>query len=106
MSTGKYTLVQHSAYGYAGNPQFKFALEERSITKKQEESVKNAGGVVCANYIEASDLCEKWMYPPDVEGIVPDCKSMGTFSKKKKIDGLAIFVPTDKARGEMNAKGE
>lgn len=97
MSTGKYTVVQHSAYGYAGNPQFKYALEERSIDKKGEKRVVDAGGVVCKGYMEASNLCEKWMYPPEVLGIVPDCRSVGTFSKKK-VDGLAIFIPTDEAR--------
>lgn len=96
MST-KYTVVQHSGYGYAGNPQFQMALEERSLNKRQEKTVIDAGGVVLPGYVEASDLAERWNYPKAKMGLIPDCSSLGTFSRKK-VDGLAIFVPTEEAR--------
>lgn len=94
----KYTVVQHSGYGYGRNPQFEHGLEERALTKpSQIQRVQSVGGVVLNGYVEASELAAKWMYPKTVRGLIPDCSSVGTFSKKK-IDGLAIFVPTDEAK--------
>lgn len=106
MPRDAYTVVQHSGFGYAGNPQFQQAVEERALTTpSQIKRVEAVGGVVVEGYVAASELAEKWNYPPKVRGIVPDCSTLGTFSKKK-IDGLAIFVPTDEARRLACAKSE
>jgi hypothetical protein len=96
--SAKYTVVQHSGYGYASNPEFKYGLEERALTTpSQVKRVESVGGVVLDGYVAASELAEKWNYPPTVRTLAPDCSSLGTFSKKM-IDGLAIFIPTDEAR--------
>lgn len=98
MPLNKYTVVQHSGYGYAGDPQFQAALEERALTTpSQIKRVQQVGGVVVDGYVAAVELAETWSYADSNEGIVPDCSSFGTFSKKK-VDGLAIFVPNDQAR--------
>ena len=86
-----YTIVQHSGFGYANDPQFEQAVEERNIsTKRQFNSVKKQGGIMIGTYRAAYDLCEKINYPPKVKGIIP--RAQGTFAKAK-IDGLAIYIP-------------
>jgi hypothetical protein len=41
-----YTLVRHSAYSVAANPQFENAVELREIDRPQAYRVRAAGGVV------------------------------------------------------------
>ena len=85
------TLVQHSGYGYGNKPQFQRAVETREVrTKREQDAVLRAGGVLFETYSEAENAAEKENYPPDVEGIVPSVR--GSFSSTK-LDQLAIYIP-------------
>jgi hypothetical protein len=87
----KWTIVQHSGYGYKGNPQFKQAVETRKLdTVGQVRLVERVGGVVFDSYLEAESFAERANYPADYTGIVPDAR--GTFSKLM-IDNLRIYKP-------------
>lgn len=87
----KWAVVQHSGYGYKGNPQFKAAVETRKLqTVGEVRLVERCGGAVFDSYLEAEEFAEKANYPADVKGIVPHAK--GTFSKLC-IDGLRIYIP-------------
>ena len=85
-----YTLVQHSGFGYARNPQFKRAVEERYLSDKQAEKVKELGGLLFENYGLAHDAAEAENYPPSVQGLIP-CVA-GSFHKLE-IDGLRLYLP-------------
>jgi hypothetical protein len=90
----KWTLVQHSGFGYGGNPEFRKAVETRSLSKAAEvKKVKAAGGVVLDSYGSASDREFDENYPEEVQGLVPHCR--GTFAKTE-IDGLKIYIPAEK----------
>lgn len=87
----KWTVVQHSGYGYKGNPQFKQAVESRQVMNLTElHRVERSGGVLFDGYLEAEEFAEKANYPDDNRGIIPRVK--GTFSKNT-IDDLQIYVP-------------
>lgn len=91
LKTDKWTLVQHSGFGYSGHPQFERGLEERHVeTTAQAERVAKAGGMLFDDYIDASEIAEELMYPPGTLGLIPNAE--GTFSDKK-IGGLKIFIP-------------
>jgi len=86
-----YTLVQHTAFSVGGNPQFKAAVEERSLsTQKQVRAVERAGGLVFKTYSEAHDAAFNHNYPPGVEGLIPQAK--GKFVSRAAV-GEAIFIP-------------
>lgn len=87
----KWAVVQHSGYGYKGNPQFKKAVETRKLqTVGELRLVERCGGAVFDSYLDAEHFAEKANYPDDYKGIVPDAR--GTFSKLA-IDGLRIYIP-------------
>lgn len=87
----KWTLVQHSGYGYAGKPGFKQGLEVRSLNRKNQlTAVTKAGGMLFDSYMEAHDMMEKLMYPEDYTGIYPQFR--GTFSSHQ-VDGLRVAIP-------------
>lgn len=88
----KWTLVQHSGYGYAGKPGFKQGLEERRVDgARAQATVVKEGGVLLDTYGEAHDLAFKLMYPgDDVTGMYP--RFRGTFSHME-VDGLKVAVP-------------
>lgn len=87
----KYTLVQHSGYGYAERSEFKAAVETRMITRAAEERrVLNAGGIVLDKPSDAYRREDEENYPPGTPGLTPRAK--GSFSRKK-IDGLPIYIP-------------
>ena len=86
-----YTLVQHSGYGYAGNPQFRQGLETRELRRKgDQERVRKLGGVLFANYAEAEEAAHALMYPDDGFYLTPRFK--GTFATAV-VDGLKIAIP-------------
>ena len=86
-----YTLVQHSASGYAGDPGFARAVEERGITNRADLArVEKAGGLILESYMEAADLVMSESYPDGYEGIYPRVR--GTFARTK-LDGLRVYVP-------------
>jgi hypothetical protein len=86
-----YTLVQHSGYAYAGNPQFIRAVELRSLnTAAEVRKVEKEGGRIFETYGEASDAEYSENYPQEVQGLTP--RVQGNFSSKK-IEGQRIYVP-------------
>jgi len=89
----KWTLVQHSAYGYQAKPGWDHAVETRQIgTEVELERVKSVDGYVFDSYAEADDQEMKSNYPDGAGDTLtyPYCK--GTFSHKE-IDGLKIYIP-------------
>jgi hypothetical protein len=95
--TDKWTVVQHSGYGYNDNPQFEQAVEVRQIhTKGELRLVERVGGVLFDGYLLAEEFAEHANYPADHNGIIPAAK--GTFSKLA-IDGLKIYIPVREVAG-------
>lgn len=87
-----YTLVQHSAYGYKQDVQFKQGVESRALTSEEQVNrVKKVGGIVLTGYSEAEARAQAEMYPPDVETFLTP-KAQGTFSHVE-VDGLAVYIP-------------
>lgn len=87
----KYTVVQHSGYGYNGNPQFEHAVETRGLNAVGEvKIVERSGGVVFDDYLAAEQFAEKANYPEGNQSIIPNAK--GSFSHLR-IDGLRIYKP-------------
>jgi hypothetical protein len=94
----KWTLVQHSAFGYQEKPGWDKAVETRLITTDVElKRVESVEGFVFDNYNEASSQEYKSNYPDgvEIEGreftlTYPEVK--GTFSDKE-LDGLKIYIP-------------
>jgi hypothetical protein len=103
----KWTIVQHSGYGYAGKPGFEHAVETRMLaTVAEQRRAKKAGGLLFDSWKEAEDFAEGANHPPDHEeialkgellsGLHPAAK--GTFSKLL-VDGLAIYIPVREVTG-------
>lgn len=93
MTTGQWTIVQHSAFGYKQNPQFERAVETRQIQNSAEAiRVRRAHGLIFNSYKEAEDFTEKANYPADMDSksIIPNVQ--GKFSVWM-IDGLKIYIP-------------
>lgn len=88
-----YTLVQHSGYGFAGDPSFRRAVEEEPVTEVEAEKVRKAGGLLFADYAVASKYAHDINYPPEVGGLVPFVK--GSFHPKAKFGGLRMYVPSE-----------
>lgn len=86
-----YTLVQHSAYGYAQDPQFEKAVEERYIRNNQKlKAIKKRGGFILVGYFDAYGKAEEENYPPEVKGLIPCAR--GTFDAYL-VDGLKLYIP-------------
>lgn len=98
MSPGKWTLVQHSGFGYGGNPQFSKAVESRPVrTAGEERLVTQAGGILLGSYTEAEELAFSVNYPDeDYAGLIPDAR--GAFSDRK-VDGLRVYIPVRQVTG-------
>jgi hypothetical protein len=89
----KYTLVRHSGFGYASDPQFKQAVETRHLsTKAQFAKVRKQGGIIIEGYLGAENIAYNINYPKRdaQQGIIPAAR--GTFARTK-IDGLHIYIP-------------
>lgn len=87
----KWTIVQHSGWGYNMDPTFQRAVEMRHVgTKAEQTKVEKAGGILFDTYGEAADFEEK------ANGIsteeIPFLTVKGKFSDKD-IDGLKIYIP-------------
>lgn len=88
----KWTLVQHSAYGYGNDRQFKAALETRMVrTGAQQEVVRRHGGLLFDSYGEAEDAAFEAQYPGNYEGLIPHAE--GSFTRNYMVDGLRLYVP-------------
>lgn len=89
----KWTLVQHSGFGYAEKPGWELAVETRLITTDVElKRVESVGGYVFDSYGEADDQEFKSNYPKGSgDALMYPCVQ-GTFSDKE-LDGLRIYIP-------------
>lgn len=89
----KWTLVQHSAYGYAEKPGWEHAVETRSINTTAEiHRVLKAGGLVFETYSEADEQEYKSNYPDGAGDKITYPHVQGTFSQTE-LDGLKIYIP-------------
>ena len=97
-----WAVVQHSGYGYGGDPTFQLGLETNHVTTAAaRDRVKRAGGVLFATYGAADDYCMKEMYRDVPEpALVP--RAPGMFSDKV-IDGLRIYKPADRPATAVDA---
>ena len=87
----KWTLVQHSGYGYGEKEGFRRGVEIRSLSTVGEvRIVQKAGGVVFDSYDDAMEAEESENYPPGTVGMYPNAQ--GQFSDKI-IDDLRIYIP-------------
>ncbi len=86
-----YTLVQHSAFGYGGDPAFRRAIEERTTTAEEQKTVEKSGGLLYPTYAAASEAAMEINYPPGYGGFLAP-RVNGSFSPTK-IDDLAIYLP-------------
>lgn len=94
----KYTIVQHSGYGYAGKEGFARGLEVRTVsTKRLEAAVRRIGGLIFDSHREATDFEDKASFPNESVGIYP--QAQGTFSEHLKVDGLAVYIPVREVKG-------
>ena len=95
MAAEKYTVVQHSGYGYKQNPQFRLAVESRRCVKNADiRQVMRAGGLLFDTYDEAEAFCKKANYPPGNNGLIPTVR--GQFSQMM-VDDLKIYIPVREA---------
>jgi hypothetical protein len=84
-----YTLVRHSAYSVAANPQFEQAVELREIDAPQAYRVRAAGGIVFDTF-EAGQAAEAAANSPAAtKGVRP--QPQGYFSTLR-IAGAEIYV--------------
>jgi hypothetical protein len=91
MGAPKWTLVQHSGFGYSYKPAFKRAVETTSVsTEKEQKKVEKVGGVLFETYREAAAQEQQENYPPEVKGMIPRCR--GSFARIK-LGGLRVYTP-------------
>jgi hypothetical protein len=88
----QYAVVQHSAFGYAGDPRFEAGLETRAVTPAVAARVRAAGGLLFDDYLEAESFCDREMYPPEATGLTP--AAPGRFSRAA-VDRLRVYVPPE-----------
>jgi hypothetical protein len=97
----KYTVVQHSGFGYGNNPQFAKGLEVRTVsTKADQDTALKAGGVLFDTYNAADEFCDRAMWPDEQGGLDLIPRARGRFSETT-IDGLRVYIPATEA--EMGA---
>jgi hypothetical protein len=84
-----FTLVRHSAYSVAGNPQFEQAVELREIDTQEVYRVRAAGGVVLETYEAAQAAEAAANFPGGIKGTGP--RVQGYFSSLR-IGGAEIYV--------------
>jgi hypothetical protein len=84
-----FTLVQHSAFGYMGDPTFEKGLEIRGVTGKDATTIRAAGGFL-GTYEEAEGLADVECYEGQDNVLIPNAR--GEFLRTK-IDGLRLYVP-------------
>lgn len=90
MARSAWTVVQHSGFGYNGDPCFSAGLETRRCLPCDQVIVTKVGGLLFDSPGAAEDFTEKAMYPPGAEGLIP--AAAGTFSDKT-VDQLRIYIP-------------
>jgi hypothetical protein len=94
----KWTLVQHSGFGYAEKPGWEKAVETRQITTEVElKRVESVGGYVFDSYSDADDQEYKSNYPDGAGDTLTYPAVRGTFSHKE-LDGLKIYIPATETK--------
>jgi len=95
----RWTLVQHSGFGYAEKPGWEHAVETRRITTERELlDVTNEGGMIFESYNDADTAEYKENYPEGAGDRLTYPEVKGTFSDKL-LDGLKIYVPAKEPVG-------
>ncbi|MFG3710969.1 hypothetical protein [Micromonospora sp. NPDC047730] len=95
MAGGKrYTVVQHSGFGYSGKCEFQRGLEPVAVGKGSEDRVRRAGGVLFDGYAQADQFARVEMYPKGHVGLLP--AAPGEFARSE-VQGLRVYVPTKKS---------
>lgn len=88
----RWTVVQHSGYGYGLNPQFRAGLEVRQVsTRTIARAIEKLGGVLFDSWSAADDFAEMEMYSTvEGNGLIP--AAPGKFASLK-VDELAVYIP-------------
>ena len=86
----KWTLVQHSGFVVDGKHDFESAVQVRGISQKSVDLVRNVGGLLFENYMQASVAEYDENYPPSLGGMIPHVD--GSFSNEE-IEGQRIYIP-------------
>lgn len=90
--TTKWTIVQHSGWGYRHKPEFEHGVEPRAAaTIVLQRKVTKAGGVLFDDYNEAEEFTDQANHPEGHESMHP--RASGTFSTVQ-VDGLAVYLPS------------
>lgn len=90
MAADRYTVVQHTGYGYKGDPQFERGLQAVRVSSKEaQRNVEKVGGQLFHSLKEAEQWAMAEMYPGGA-GLIP--LAPGTFADVG-INGLAIYCP-------------
>ena len=89
----KYTVVQHSGFGYSAKDGFEHDLEPRRVTtQREQDAVTRVGGVLFGDWKDADDYCEAESYPGDGVALALHGRAPGTFADLE-VDGLRVYVP-------------
>ena len=90
MSTedGQYVLVQHSGWGYGGQPEFARAVESRYLPDEERGAAEALGVTIFQGYAEGSAAEEEENWPEGYEGIIPRVRGWFT---SEKMNGLAYY---------------
>lgn len=87
----KYTVVQHSGYGYGDKPAFEKGLQATAVdTVAEQRTVKRAGGLLFDTYTDAETYCDREMYPEGVTGLHPQVS--GSFGEVT-VNELRVYIP-------------
>lgn len=93
LARDKWTLVQHSAFGYQEKPGWEHAVESHMITNEAElKRVERVGGFVFDSYDEADKQEYKSNYPDGAGETLTYPQVQGTFSDQM-VDDLKIYIP-------------
>jgi hypothetical protein len=93
LKVDKWTLVQHSAFGYQEKPGWDKAVETRQISTEAELGMAvNEGGMIFDSYNDADEAEYKENYPNGAGETLTYPEVKGTFSNRE-IDGLKIYIP-------------
>jgi hypothetical protein len=96
-ATRKWTIVQHSGYGYAGKPGFERAVETRQVpTLAEQKKVEKVGGILFESYSQAEAFAEKANHPKGHTDIYPGVQ--GSFAATS-VDELRVYIPVREVTG-------
>lgn len=85
-----YTIVQHSGAVFGRKPQFKKGLESARVSKRREAKIREMGGLLFDNYVDAENYVDTEQYKNVTDGLIPEAP--GKFAPYR-VDGLPLYVP-------------